>query len=357
LNTPTNHCHRSLPANGIHRILVCRPNHRLGNTILLTPLIDEIEKIYKGAEIDLITEGDIAKEVFPHFLAIKNIYCLRRRGFKHPIAFLSTIARVRATHYDLIIDPCVGSNFSRILTRFFKARYKLGFSDLKKHRGLTHSVPGSMAPRHMAERPIHLLHQHIPNGKHKSLHPMPLDIRLTDIERAQGKSLTREILSESHRSGPGPVIGIFANATGSKCYPKEWWKDFIASFKEAIPNCVIIEIVPMHGRSMLDSEWPSYYSTGIRRMSAVMASTDLMISADCGVMHLAAASGTPTIGLFSVTDAAVYAPYGPGNHPLLTQGLSAQESARSVVETYSKRLGVRADAHAALMAHRTGLDT
>jgi len=34
------------------RVLVCRPNGRLGNTLLLTPLLQELERVFPGAEID-----------------------------------------------------------------------------------------------------------------------------------------------------------------------------------------------------------------------------------------------------------------------------------------------------------------
>ncbi|MHB8528837.1 MAG: glycosyltransferase family 9 protein, partial [Caulobacteraceae bacterium] len=37
----------------------------------------------------------------------------------------------------------------------------------------------------------------------------------------------------------------------------------------------------------------------------------LFIGNDSGLMHLAAASGTPTLGLFGPSDEALYAPWGP----------------------------------------------
>jgi ADP-heptose:LPS heptosyltransferase len=91
----------------------------------------------------------------------------------------------------------------------------------------------------------------------------------------------------------------------------------------------------MHGRSMLGSRWPSYYSSSIRRMAAVMAAMDLVISADCGVMHLATAAQAPTVGMFCVTDARVYGPYDARSHSLLTCDMSAQDAARQVIEAFA----------------------
>ncbi len=323
-----------IPRKGIYRILVCRPNHRLGNTILLTPLISELERIYKGAEIDIVSEGDIAREVFESFFSVKNIYCLPKRGFKHPVPFLGTLLRVRKTTYDLIVDPCVGSGFSRALTKFFRGRYKLGFSDQLEGSGLTHAVPVAVAMRHMAQRPVNLLRAALaPAADGDTAYPS-LDIRLTDAERAQGRAAIQQLLCDSMQTVTPPVVGIFANATGAKRYPASWWSEFIAAFKEASPQASLIELIPMHGHSMLGEAWPGYYSSDIRRMGAVMAGMDLMISADCGVMHLAVASKVPTVGMFCVTDAAVYSPYGLGSCSMNTQSLSARETALKVVAAF-----------------------
>ena len=85
---------------------------------------------------------------------------------------------------------------------------------------------------------------------------------------------------------------------------------------------------------MLDSRWPGYYSSKIRRLGAVMSGLDLMISADCGVMHLAVASHVPTVGMFSITDANVYGPYGGSNGLQVTNGSTARDVAKSVAAAF-----------------------
>ena len=332
----------SLPKKGVYRILVCRPNHRLGNTILLTPLITELERLYKGAEIDILSEGPIAEEVFASFFSVKNVYCLPKRGFKRPVPFLGKLLRIRKSQYDLIIDPCLGSGFSRALTKFLRGRFKLGFSDDAAGSGLTHPVPTSAAHAHMAQRPINLLRWARVHyaGESETTDDYPsLDIRLTDEERAHGRAVIDQLLPPPRQGASTPVIGIFANATGAKRYSATWWSEFIEAFEAMSPSSRILELIPMHGHSMLGEAWPGYYSSDIRRMGAVMAGMDLMITADCGVMHLAVASKVSTVGMFCVTDASVYAPYGLGSCPLMTHGLSAREAAEQVVRHFPALLG------------------
>lgn len=324
-----------IPQQGIHRILVCRPNHRLGNMLLMTPLIAELERLYKGAEIDIVAEGPLAADVFATFFSVRNVYCLPRRGFKRPASFLALIARIRKNRYDLVIDPCVGSGFSRTLARIFRGRYKLGFGDAQQpSRGFTHVVPTTQAPRHMAQRPVALVREYDLSAPEKGLAFPAMDIRLTEEERDSGKAVIRELLKDSPLTRAGRIIGIFADATGNKCYAAAWWQAFLATLQALSPQCRFVEIVPMHGRSMLEARWPSYYSSHIRRMAAVMSAVDLMISADCGVMHLAAASQVPTLGMFCVTDEKVYGPYGARSGSLLTRDLSAEDAARSAVKAF-----------------------
>lgn len=301
--------------------------------LLIAPLVIELERTYKGAEIDIVSEGTLAKDIFATFFSVKNIYCLPKRGFKHPASFLSLIFKIRKTHYDLIIDPSFGSGFSRTLTRIFKGHYKLGFSDSVASPELTHAVPQSVAPKHMAKRPVSLVRGHSPLTHNESPGFPVMDIRLTNDERSAGKNVIQQLLG-GHTSSSAPcVVGIFADATGSKRYPTAWWEEFIASLRETSPNIAIIEIVPMHGKSMLGSMWPGYYSSDIRRIAAVMSGLDMVISADCGIMHLAVASQVPTAGLFCVTDANVYGPYGDANSWLVTKELSPGEAAKRIVDT------------------------
>jgi heptosyltransferase III len=332
MNEPSQTIERS----EIYRILVCRPNHRLGNLLLLTPLVAELEALFPGAEVDIVSEGPLAADVFGHFACVRHVYCLPRRGFKHPVSFLSMIFKIRKTNYDLVIDPCLGSTFSRVLTRLFRGARKLGFDWAGRVKGLTHAAPSIRAPQHMAKRPIMLARWFAsPKAGHSHESPV-LDIRLSSSEHDTAKLTLKGLLSGSYPVSKPHTIAVFADATGGKAYSFQWWEVFLTTLLERASDCAFVEIVPVHGRSMLGSKWPGYYSTSVRRIGAVMAATDLVISADCGIMHLATASRVPTMGLFSITDAAVYGPYGADNDAITTQQLSPVETAQKVADRFPK---------------------
>ena len=116
------------------------------------------------------------------------------------------------------------------------------------------------------------------------------------------------------------TVAIFPNATGAKCYSESWWNQFVDTFQSLCPQVHLVDLLAAHGRSQLGSRPTPFYSQNLRRLAAMIACMDGFISADCGVMHLAAASGTPTLGLFSATDPAKYAPCGGANAGLDTRG-------------------------------------
>ena len=330
----------TLLRNGISRVLVCRPNHRLGNAILLTPLVAELERLFAGAEIDILSEGTSAQAVFIKTLSVKNIFCLPTQGFKHPLKVLGLLGRIRKVEYDLIIDPSVGSGFGRVLIRLLRGRYKLGFYSLNKplmsSAGLTHRVSDQKAGQHFAKRPINLLINSVSNHAinpdqraTEQIFPV-LDLRLDDDERRNGKRALTRLMSEISSEVKGPVIGLFANATGIKRYPTSWWNALTNALSGMLAPCSFVEFIPAHGQSMLDSQWPSHYSPDIRYTAAVMRATDLIISGDCGVMHLAVATGVPTVGLFAKNNLDRYAPYGEHKFAVSTRGKDVDEVAREV---------------------------
>ncbi len=316
-----------LPKHGIFRILICRVTHSLGNTLLLTPLIRELQLNYPGAEIDLVTRSVVAREIFGSFTHVRTLISLPPHGVWHPLRYLASLRRMRSVHYDLAIDPCPRSLTGRALLMLAKARLKLGYATRRKPWGVTHGVPLATNMKHTAQRPVALLRA--ARGDDPSARfPVP-SIELNPDERQLGLA-TLEALIGSRRNAKQPIVGLFANATGTKLLPAAWWRNFVDAFTACHPEVFIVEIVPAFGCSMLEHRYPAFYSTDIRRMAAILSELTLFISADCGVMHLAFASGTPVVGFFSVTDPAEWGPYGSLDHVLSTVNASPEQLAESI---------------------------
>ncbi len=191
----------------------------------------------------------------------------------------------------------------------------------------------------MAKWPVFLLRRRLPGSlsAHHDDYPN-LTIQLFRDERAQARHVLDTLMEGWNTSTAQIVVGVFAEATGAKRYDEGWWQRFVEEIRANNPACVIVEIAPPDGRSRLSARFPVFSSPSPREVAAVIANMNCFVSADCGVMHLASASGTPTIGLFSVSSLEKYAPYGPHDLAITTNGKTPEEVARlanEVVEAAS----------------------
>src|SRR5215469_11258347 len=170
-------------------ILICRPNTRLGNTLLMTPLVEEIEATLPAARVEILTACPSAPEVFREFPSVRRVHLLPFRGVRHPLRHLLTLLGVRRVRYDILIDPDPRSWTSRFLTRHLAARLKLGFASGHKTDGIDVSVPYESAPPHMGDYPVYLLRRGLlglDEDATRAEYPK-LSLRLTEAERLAGR--------------------------------------------------------------------------------------------------------------------------------------------------------------------------
>src|SRR5450432_1393204 len=320
----------SLPAYGIFRILVCRVTHTLGNTLLLTPLIQELQSLYPGAEIDIITRSEAAAEIFGAFARVRTIYCVPGHALSHPLRYSSVLRLMHRVKYDLVIDPCPRSQTGRLLLRLARGRFKAGFISERKAGSLTHGTSIPAAPRHAGKLPVYLL---------RALRQLPvrddyphLDMALSPSERQVGVQALDHVVTSSGGQIKRGMIGVFANATPPKLLAPEWWRRFMKIIEAHYTDYSIVEIVPMFGRSLLGSRYPAYYSSSIRKLSGTLSALSMFISADCGIMYLASASGAKTIGIFTETDAADWGPYGPNDCAINARERTPEDAAGDVID-------------------------
>src|SRR5688572_23750002 len=88
----------------VKRVLICRPNHRLGNLLLITPLIQEITEIFPDCQIDLFVKGGIAPILFKNYENIHRIIQLPKRPLLHLLGSVKAGISIRKHRYDLVID-------------------------------------------------------------------------------------------------------------------------------------------------------------------------------------------------------------------------------------------------------------
>jgi len=304
-----------LDRSQVRRVLICRPNHRLGNQLLMTPLLQEITTLFPQAQIDLLVKGNLGPVLFKEYDAVDRIIQLPRKPFKSLGSYLAGWLKIRQRRYDLAINVVHGSSSGRISTKFANARHKF-FGDVPDNVSRVYADH-----EHMAKYPVYSLRENLKAmGIDVSATPAaPLDLKLTPAELVQGKALLNDIVPGSK------IICLFTFATGTKRYDIDFWKDFYERIQKAYPHYVIFEMLPVENVSQLSFGIPHFYSTDIRQIASVLANCSVFIGADSGMMHLASAAGVPTIGLFKVTNMKGYEPYGRASTGINTTSTSPNE--------------------------------
>ncbi len=286
----------------VRKILITRPNHRLGNNLLLTPLIKEVIVIFPNAEIHLFLMGNIGDSVFDNYKDVKKIIKLPRKPFKNLLDYFSCWSSLFKYNYDLAINANRVSSSGKLAVKLSRSRYKF-FNIINKELSKIEDYS------HNAKNPIYNLRYQLKNQIDRVNYEIPkLDIKLRGYEIQNGEKLLKSIFNDNK-----PVISIFTYATADKCYSKEWWKNLYSKIKIFKNKYNILEILPMENVSQINFAAKSYYSNDIREIASVMHNVKLFIGADSGMMHLAHSSNVTTIGLFSVTEKEFYGVYGDKN--------------------------------------------
>ena len=286
----------------VKKILISRPNHRLGNNLLLTPLIKEVIDIFPNAEIHLFLMGNVGDLVFENYKDVTKIIKLPRKPFKNLLDYYASWLSIFNHNYDLAINANRVSSSGKLAVKLSRSRYKF-FNVINKELSKIKDYS------HNAKNPIYNLRYQLKNQIDRVNDTIPkLDIKLRDYEIQNGEKLLKSMFREEK-----PIISIFTFATGDKCLSKDWWRQLYSEIKNFEDNYNILEILPAENVSQIDFVAKTYYSRDIREIASVMCNVKIFIGADSGMMHLANSSNVTTIGLFNVTETEFYGVYGDKN--------------------------------------------
>jgi heptosyltransferase III len=254
-------------------------SNRLGDAILSTGLLDHLIRTYPTARITVVC-GPVAEGVFTRMPnRARTIVLSKRSRGRH---WLPLWADVVFHVWDLVIDIRASALSWVVPTR---------------RRAVFRRIEGPKIAQ---------------LGAILGLSPPPLPVAW--IGKSDQEKI--DILLPMDR----PIIALAPTANWQ---PKVWPADrFAAAFQavaasmDAIP--VILGGPGLAERAMAEpllAALPQAVdlvgTLSLPEVAAVLQRATLFIGNDSGLMHLSAAAGAPTIGLFGPTDAATYGPAGP----------------------------------------------
>src|SRR6185369_11401170 len=136
----------------IRRILVVRPNFRIGNTLMAGPIVLALRARFPEARIDYLG-GDTTAELLAH-LPLDSVHSVSRQHVVRPWRFAALFARLRRERYDLAVEGGLGSFSGGLYAYLTGARDRLGCAG-KADRFLTVRLP-PISPPHVYDGAVEL---------------------------------------------------------------------------------------------------------------------------------------------------------------------------------------------------------
>ncbi|WP_323993600.1 glycosyltransferase family 9 protein [Nguyenibacter sp. L1] len=253
---------------------------RLGDAVLSTGLLDHLLHAFPQARFTIVC-GPVARDLFARMPRRDRTIVLTKR--KWDLHWLALWRDCVATTWDLCVDVR-GSGVSFFLRTRRRAIMRGG--------------------RRPGPRVAHL-------GRLLGLAPPPMPVAWTDAaDRARAAALL-------------PGQGWLALAPTANWSGKVWPADRFVALAHALGAEYGLRPVVVYGpgpaeRAMAApvlAALPGAIDSGgtlvLPQVSALLARCALFVGNDSGLMHLSAASGTPTLGLFGPSRVSEYAPAGP----------------------------------------------
>jgi len=298
-----------LKIDDVHNILLVNFN-QIGDAILLTPTINEVSKIFHGADILILTTpaGKTALEGCPN---VKEIMVFDAKTTNQ----IKFIHKLRMKKQDLVIDFQLTFFSARMLLVSYLsgAKYRVAF----KREGFSNFLPTHEFQfplyKHMAECYFEMVSSINPN-KISSERKYHVPIKFSDSQWAE------QVLSKEN-SGERSLLIAIHPCTKNKLH---LWtgKGFaeVANYLVDKHNARIVFTGMEDEKEIIDEIIPKLKKLPIiiaqndfGKFCAVIKQVNLLISVDTSAVHIAVATHTPVIAIYGPTVREYWAPL---NNPL-----------------------------------------
>jgi heptosyltransferase-3 len=268
------------------KILIVRIDERLGNILLLTPLLASLKQSFPHTHITVLAH-EKASALLKNHPHVDRFLPFNKRALWGSESLLFRWFYLKRQKYDIAIDasnPTCPSLTHALLVWKSNAHYTLG-SALSSCASLFHAASPMQAHTHEIDLRLALL---------EPLHPAHL-IRTMHIRPTQA---------------PSPVKKPYAVLNMGARLPE---KQLSISTYTAIASCMQKHGCPVyltygpHEKNLAQSihqNVPQSHmapETNIHTLQTFFEHARYVVSCDTGPMHLATATGTPTCGLFVST--------------------------------------------------------
>lgn len=273
----------------------------MGDAVLMTPALAALRAGLPNAELSVVLREELA-DLFEDLPLVDQVIPLGGRRFDK----LSLAGSLRRSGFDAVIN-FHGGPTSAWLTAASGARLRVGrdayrFSFLYNVRA---RPPEEVFAQSAA---IHTVHAQASLVACLGIPVTDLSLRLRVPERPRKDLADR--LENLHANETGFVVVQPTASFPTKQWPTERFVHLMRRLREQTSFAVVVSLPA--GSSLVDSfpEFPILSGLPAGELMALMERARLYVGNDSGPMHVAAALGTPVVGIFGSSDPKRWHPWG-----------------------------------------------
>ncbi len=324
---PRNEAEYSWTENPPVRVLLVRHDDRIGNLILMKPLLEGIRKIWPDAETGVLI-GPRFAQIYQEEPEIDRLWILqKKRILLNPFLLLGLVRELRRFEYDIAIDCSHMHSFSltgALLTRLSGAPVRVAYDRGRADDFCNMLVEPLRAEHHESDVLLNLLRPFV-----VELPEALMELHLSPEENDWAEKMRAEC-------GVGPrgvLLGIHVGGRSAKKWPIERYITLIERILELYKIHIIVICGPgeeeeaRQVRQDLVERVRVIEDLGLRQMMSLIAHCDFFISPDTGPMHVAVAFGVPTVAVFLEDTFKRYGPPGSGNRIVRVTADSGEDEA------------------------------
>jgi len=293
----------------------------IGDLVLSSVLAKNLELEYPGARITFFCAAGFETFLTSDGIAAEAISFRRSRMRGTPAErgqeLYTAVRKLRRSRFDLAID-LTDSRTSRFILRMVSARTKIAYDPPEKPLGRWERQPANCLAKANGSGGRHYLHRYLAPLDALG---MPVRVRFPSIHPSPGQTGEADTLLGRHGLGPGSFIAIHAGASvKGRCWPPERFATAIDDIsRRAGLACALVggpDEQELALSVMQASRSPVVNLVGAMSLEillAVLERARLFLGNESGPMHMAAAAGTPVVGLFGLTEPSRWGPVGVPN--------------------------------------------
>jgi ADP-heptose:LPS heptosyltransferase len=318
-------------------ILLIRPDH-IGDLLFLTPALRALRRACPDARLAAMV-GPWGHAVVADNPNLDEIIVCEFPAFgrKPRTSFLAPYRlarqwadRLRSQHFDMAVVLRFDHWWGALLVHLAHIPQRLGYAIAECEPFLSQAIPYE-SHRHEVLQNLALVEAAVRSlGGAVANDSLSLEFPVREQDREHiAHYLARQGLPPPSSAGHPPLIAIHpgAGAPVKQWLPKAW-----AQVGDALVAANAARIVITGSRDELDLAWSvsarmrseafvAAGDTSLPQLAALFERSQLVIGPDCGPLHLAVATGTPTEHLYGPVDVAKFGPWGsPEKHLVVTSG-------------------------------------